>query len=131
MQALTRKEGFKGYSLFFSPSLADKARYPALKYLWDVGPDLLPYDTMHLFLCNVVRRLWELFSGENGKLGDDQPCVIHKSVREAIGYAIEDGRPTVPLSQARQFRDIETHSGSYQAVALMYSLLSVGEVFLA
>lgn len=131
VRALAQKEGFKGFSLFFAPSPADKARYPALKYLWEIGPDLLPYDTMHLFLCNVVRRLWELFSGENEQLGDDQPCLIPKAICEAIGREIRAGRPTVPLSQARALRDIYKHSGSYKAVDWMYFLLCTGEVVLA
>jgi len=71
VRMLAQKEGIKGYSLFFSPSPEDKARYRALKYLWEIGPELLPYDTMHLFFCNVVPRLWELFAGENEKIGDD------------------------------------------------------------
>lgn len=128
VRALEHKKSFKDSSLFVAPSPANKARYLALKYLWDIGPDVLPYDTMHLFLCNAVRRLWELLAGENDKLGDDQRCFMPKSVREAVGQEIEDGRPTVPLSQARQLRDIETHSGSHKAVDWMYFLLSVGQV---
>jgi len=131
VRAIAQQEGFKGYSLFFAPSPEDKARYPALKYLWELGPELLPYDTMHLFLSNVVARLWELFAGENEKLGDDQPCVIPKATREAIGREIKAGGPTVPLSQARSLRDIQKHSGSYKAVDWLYFLLSAGEVVLA
>jgi len=33
VSALAQKEGLKGYSLFCCPSLEDKTRYPALKYL--------------------------------------------------------------------------------------------------
>jgi len=128
---LAQQEGFKGYSLFSSPSPEDKARYPALKCLWEIGPEVLPYDTMHLILCNVVPRLWELFAGENEKLGDDQPCIIPNAVREAIGREIKAGRPTVPLSQARSLRNIQKHSGSYKAVDWMFFLLSIGEVVLA
>jgi len=95
-----QKEGFKVYALFFWPSPADKARYPALSYLWGLGTDLVPYDSMHVFLCNVVLRLWELFAKENEKLGEDQPCLIPQSVCESIGREIKAGRPTVPLSQA-------------------------------
>ena len=131
VRSLAQKEGFKVYSLFFWPSPADKARYPSLSYLWGLGPDLVPYDTMHLFLCNVVPRLWQLFAGENEKLGEDQPCLIPKAVCEAIGREIRAGRPTVPLSQARSLRNIYKHSGSYKAVDWMYFLLSVGEVVLA
>jgi len=64
---------------------------------------------MHLFLCNVVPRLWELFAGENEKLGEDQPCLIPKSVCQTIGREIKAGRPTVPLSQAGSLRNIYNH----------------------
>lgn len=131
VRSLALKEGFKGYSLFFCPSPGDRARYPALKYLWGLGPHLVPHDPMHLFLSNVVPKLWELFSGENDKLGEDQPWILSKSDCAAIGAEIAAGRPTVPLSQARSLRDIYKHSGSYKAVDWMYFLLSVGEVVLA
>lgn len=85
---------------------------------------------MPLVLCNVVRRLWELFSGENEQLDDDHPCLIPKAICEAIGREIRAGRPTVPLSQARTLRDIYKHSGSYKAVDWMYFLLCTGEVVL-
>jgi len=65
VRSLAQKEGVKGYSLFFAASPEDNARYPALEYLWRLGPELLPYDTMYLLLSNVVARLWELFAGEN------------------------------------------------------------------
>jgi len=131
VSALAQKEGFKGYSLFCCPSPEDKTRYPALMYLWGIALSLVPYDTMHLFLCNVVPRLWELFAGENDKLGDEQPWVIPKATREAIGREIKAGRKTVPLNQARSLRDINKHSGSYKAVDWLYFLLSTGRVVLA
>ena len=131
VSALAHKEGIKGYSLFFAPSPEDKARYPSLKYLWEIGPDLLPYHTMRLFLFNVVPRMWELFAGENEKLGDDQPWVIPIAARETIGCEIKAGRSTVPRSQARSLRSIHKHSGPYKAVDWLYFLLSVGEDLLA
>lgn len=85
---------------------------------------------MHLFLCNVVPRLWELISGQNEQLGDDQPWVISTAVREAIGKDVKAGRSTVPSSQTRARRDIHKHSGSFKAIDWMYFLLSVGEVVL-
>ena len=131
VRTLALKEGLKGCSLFFFFSPETLARYPSLKYLWGIGSELVPYDTLHLFLCNVVPRLWELFIGENDKLGDEQPWVISKVVCEAVGRDIKVGRKTVPLSQARSLRDICKHSGSYKAVDWLYFLLSVGEVVLA
>jgi len=131
VRILAQKEGFKGYAVFLWPSPAGKSRYPALKYLWGHGTDLVPYDTMLLFRCIVVPRLWKLFAGENKKLGEDQPCLIPKSVCETIGREIKAGRPTVPLSQARSLRNFYKHSGSYKAVDWMYFLLRVGEVVLA
>jgi len=131
VSALAQKEGFKGYSLFCCPSPEDKTRYPAMMYLSGIGPSLVPCDTMHLFLCNVVPRLWELFAGENDKLWDEQPWFIPKAYREAIGREIKAGRKTVPLIQARSLRDITKYSGSYKAVDWLYFLLSTGEVVLA
>jgi len=124
---LAQKDGFKGYSLFFAHSPADKARYPGLKYLWH----LVSYDTMHYFLSSVVARLWELFADENEKLGDDQPLVTSKASREAIGREIKAGRATIPLNKARALRDTSNHSSSYKAVDWMFFLLSAGEVVLA
>jgi len=86
---------------------------------------------MHLFLCIVVSRLWQLFAGENEKLCEDQPYLIPKAVCEAIGREIRAGLPTVPLSQAHSLMNIYKHSGSYKAIDWMYLLLSVGEVVLA
>jgi len=131
VKTLTQTEGLKGCSLFFFFSPETLARYPSLKYLWGIGSELVPYDTMHLFLCNVVPRLWALFTGENDKFGDEQPWVISKVVCEAAGREIKVGRKTVPLSQARSLRDISKHSGSYKAVDWLYFLLSVGEVVLS
>lgn len=48
VRALSQKEDFKGCSRFICPSLEDKGSYLSLKYLWYIGPDPLPYDTMHL-----------------------------------------------------------------------------------
>lgn len=53
VNSLAQKEGMKGYSLLVAPFPEDTARYPALKYLWGLVPDLLPYDTMHL-LCATL-----------------------------------------------------------------------------
>jgi len=86
---------------------------------------------MRLFLFNVVPRMWELFAGENEKLGDDQPWVIPIAARETIGCEIKAGRSTVPRSQARSLRSIHKHSGPYKAVDWLYFLLSVGEDLLA
>jgi len=47
-----------------------------------------------------VPRLWELFAGENDKLGEALPWVMSKTVCEAIGREIKVDRKTVPLNQA-------------------------------
>jgi len=112
----SQKEVFKGFSLFFWPRPPDKARYPSLQYLPGLGPDLEPYDTMHFFHFNVVSRLWQLFTGENENLWEDQACLIPKTVCGAIDREIKAGRPSVPLSQASSLRDIYQQSGSYKAV---------------
>lgn len=131
VRALAQKEGINGHSLFFSPSPRDKRRYPALRYLWEFGPELVPCDTMHLFLCKVFPCPWELFSGEREQLGDDLPFLLPMATRETLGKEIKAGRSTVPASQARSLRDISKHSGSYKAIVWMYFLFSVGEVVLA
>jgi len=131
VRSLAQQEGFKGYSLFFFPSPETKSRYPSLEYLWGIWYELVPFDTMHLFLCDFVPRLWELFAGKNDKLGDEQPWVLSTAVCEAVGREIKVGRKTVPLIQARCLRDISKHSGSYKAVDWLYFLLSVGKVVLA
>jgi len=113
VHTLAQKEGFKGYSLFFAPSPKDNARYPQLKYVWGIGPDLFPSDTMQLSLSNVVIRLWERFARDDEKLGD-QPSVISRAVRGVIGQEVQAGRLTVPLSQTRALRDTCKRSSSYK-----------------
>jgi len=44
-------------------SPADRAAYPLMSYLWDIGPSSTPYDVMHLVQQNNVSNLWRLFSG--------------------------------------------------------------------
>jgi len=131
INSLAQEEGFKGYSIFFCPSPEDKARRPALKCLWGLGPSLVPYDTMHLFLCDVVLRLWKLLAGENAKLGDEQPWVIPQTVRDTIGREIKAGRKTVPLRQPCSLRNNAKYSGSKNAVDWLYFLPCTGEVVLA
>lgn len=116
--------------LFICPSFAYKSRYLSLKYLWDIGPDLLPNDTMHLFLRNDVPKFWGLFFGENKKLDNDQPCVIPKAIREYIGREMKTTRKTIPFSQARSLRNIHKHSSSYKAVDWMYFLSCISEAVL-
>ena len=50
---------------------------------------------MTLFFCNVVLLIWELFAGENEKIGGDQPWVISNAVCGVIGREIGAGRWTV------------------------------------
>jgi len=131
VSTFAQKEGSMGFSLFFRPSPADKTHYPALKYLWGLEPDLVPYDPTYLFLCIIVTRLWQLFTGRSKNLGEDRPCLIPKTVCEAIGRDIKAGRPSVPLRQARSLHDIYKHVGFCKAFGWRYFLLSVGEVVLA
>lgn len=121
----------KGYFPFFAPNPADKARYPGLANLWEIGPVQLSYDPMYLFLCSVVRWLWELVSGENEKVGDDQPCLISKANCKAIGREIWAGRRTVPPSQGRALHGMDKQSGSYKTVNWMNFLPCTCEDVLA
>lgn len=131
VRMIARHEGFTGYSLFFCPSPDDRKRDLAIRYMWEIGPDLAPYGTMHLFLSNVVPVLWGLCCGDKDKLGGDQPWDIASAACEAVGREIKAGRPTVPLSQARSLWNINKNSSSFKAVDWMYSLLSIGAVVLA
>jgi len=132
VNAIAVNSGIKGYSLFFCPSPADRQRYPHLSYLWKLGPATLPYDPMHLFFSNITPMLWRLVSGKYGVLGQSaEPYIMSKKTVETIGQEIADGRPTVPLAQARSLRDISVHSSSYKAVDWMFFLLSAGEAVLA
>ena len=131
VRMVARHEGFTGYSLFFCPSPDDRKRDLAIRCMWEIGPDLAPYGTMHLFLRNVLPVLWGLCCGDKDKLGGDQPWVIASAACEAIGREIKAGRPTVPLSQARALWNIKKNSSSFKAVDWMYSLLSIGDVVLA
>lgn len=116
VSALAQEKGFKGHSLFLAPRPEDKARYPSLKNMWSKGPDLLPYDTMHVILLDVVPRLRELFAGESDKLGEDRPWLLFNADREAIGREIKAGCPTMPLNKARSLRKISKHYRSFKAV---------------
>jgi len=107
---LAVKTGTKGYSLILAPSPEEKLRYPYLSYLWRVCQAALPYDAMHLVLSNVTKRLWELFSGEFAVMGSKpEPYIMSKEAVTTIGREIANGRATVPLTQARDLRDIKLH----------------------
>jgi len=40
------------------PSPADRAAYPLMSYLWDIGPSSTPYDVMHLVQQNNVASVF-------------------------------------------------------------------------
>jgi len=63
VERLMRDRGYKGYSLMACPSPVDKAAYPHMSYLWDIGPSSAPYEVMHLVPQNNVSNLWRLLSG--------------------------------------------------------------------
>jgi len=132
VERLMRDSGCKGYSLMACPSPADKAAYPHMSYLWDIGPSSAPYDVMHLVLQNNVSNLWRLFSG----VWKDSNKAPHKwamteSVADLVGAEIAAARATVPLFQARGLRNVKTHYKSYKAVEWMFFVLSTGPAALA
>jgi len=132
VEQLMRDSGYKGYCLMACPSPAEKAAYPHMSYLWDVGPSSTPYDVMHLVLQNNVSNLWRLFSG----VWKDSNKAPHKwamteSVAEVVGADIAAARATVPLFQARGLRNVKTHYKSYKAVEWMFFVLSTGPAALA
>lgn len=66
-------------TLFVSPSIADRKRYPNLSFLWCLGPSALPYDPMHSILSSAVPLLRKLFSEEIGNSADTfEPYLMSK-----------------------------------------------------
>ena len=57
VERLMRHSGYKGSYLMACPSPADRAAYPYMSYLWNIGPSFAPYDVMHLVLQNNVSNL--------------------------------------------------------------------------
>lgn len=86
---------------------------------------------MHLILLNVVRLLWQLFSGELTLSGADaEPYAMKAAYAVAVGRELVAAKTTVPTSQARALRDVHSRFRSYEAVDWMYFILSTGEVVL-
>jgi len=63
VERLMQVSGYKGYFFMTCPSPVDRAPYPHMRYIRDIGPSSAPYDVMHLVLQNNVSNLWRLFSG--------------------------------------------------------------------
>ena len=110
----------------------DKAAYPHISSLRDIGPASAPYDVMHMVLQNNVYNLWRLFSG----VWKDSNEVPHKramtdSVAEVVRSEIASAPATVPLFQARRLLNVKTHYKSYKAVEWLLFVLSTGPVAIA
>lgn len=116
VKELSKRTGFKGCSLFLSPSLEQRAKYPALKYLWDVGCSLMPYDCMHLLLLNVAPLLSVIFSGQLGGPAGFSNLALLPAVVADIGAELRNARATVPCCQARSLRNLAISFRSYKAV---------------
>lgn len=127
VRMFSQKKGFEGYSLFICSSPEDTVSYLSLKCPWDVGPDLLLYDTMLFILLDVVPSLWGQFSGENQKLDDEKPCIMLQTIHKYIGREMTTGCKTISFIRTRSLRDLQKHSGSDEAVHWMYFLLCTGE----
>lgn len=129
---LRKLSGFKGYSLFCSPSAEHRLKYPGLSYLWACGPSVMPYDCMHLLLLNVTPLLWLIFSGQMGAEGDgSSDMAMAPAVVAEVGRELRNARATVPCSQARSLRNLAVSFRSYKAVDWLVFLLSTAEVVLA
>lgn len=132
VEELVKNCGIKGHSLLSCPSTEDEERYPHLKYLRSLGPSLVPYDTMHLILSNVVPRLWDLFAGRwTVPGGSTEEYALTQAHAALIGREIRGARATVPRAQARALRDVNLHHKSYKAVDWMYFILSTAQPTLA
>jgi len=127
-----RDRRYKGNSLMACPSTEDKAAYPHMTDLWDIGPSSVPYDVMHLVLQSNVSNLWRLFSG----VWTDSNKASHKwamtdRVAEVLNADILAARTTVPLFQSRGLRNVKTHYKSCKTVEWMLFALSTGPLALA
>jgi len=63
VERLMQVSGYKGYFFMTCPSPVDRAPYPHMRYIRDIGPSSARNDVMHLVLQNNVSNLWRLFSG--------------------------------------------------------------------
>jgi len=86
---------------------------------------------MHLLLLNVFPFLRQLFSGQVLIDGTADDYVLSPVDRTATGTELERARATIPLSQARSLRNIDTRFRSYKAVDWMECFLFLGEAVLA
>lgn len=124
--------GIKGYSLLVCPSPDDQSRYPHVKYLQQIGPDITPYDTMHLILSNVVPKMWHLVTAVWTAPGSaDGDYLLGPDVLSSIGRELRLSRSTIPSSQARSLRNIKVHHKSFKAADWMYFILRVAEAVFA
>ena len=132
VQAEIRRTGVSGWSPLLNPGPDTRAAFPSLSYFWALGPAATaPYDTMHLFFCNVVPNLWGLLSGKL-RAGTDvvDDYLLSAAVRAEMGKQYKAAARTVPVRQARSMRNIDKHSGSFKAVDWMFFLLSGAEALL-
>jgi len=106
--------------------------YPYLKDLWEMGPTVAPYDTMHLVLLNVVPNLWKPFEGlKLVKKDRDEAYIMPKATVTMVGRELRSARRTVPRAHTRSFRNIDVHHKSVKAVDCMHFILCTGEILLA
>jgi len=132
INALSRLTGVNGWSPLLTPGPHTRASFPSLSYLWAMGPaGVAPYDTMHLFFCNVVPKLWALATGKfQAEKNVVDAYVLSKSDREMMGGEYKAAARTVPARQARAMRDIDKKAGSFKAADWLFFLLCGGEALL-
>jgi len=115
----------KGYSLFLESIPAMRTSYPHLKHLWSMGPSVVPCDSMHLILLNVVPHMWKFFAVLKLVNNDkEEVYVILKATVALIGRALRAARWTVPTAQAQSLRNNDTHHMSLKAADWMHFVLA-------
>jgi len=106
--------------------------YPYLRDLLDMGPTVVPYESMHLVLLDTLPHLWKLFSGlKLINKDEDEAYIMPKSTLALVGRDPRDARRTVPRAPTRSLRNINVHQKSLKAVKWMHFILCSGEVLRA
>jgi len=132
INALSRLTGVNGWSPLLTPGPHTRASFSSLSFLWAMGPaGVAPYDTKHLFFCNVFPKLWAFATAKlQAERNVVDAYVLSKSDREMMGREYEAAALTVPALQARAMPDIDKKAGSFKAADWLFFLLCGGEALL-
>jgi len=88
-----------------------------MEYFSDLGPRVAPFDVMHLILPNVVPNLGRLFYGKwKTSDGSAHQWAMSGAIVTAVGADVAAARATVPLQQARSWRNIALQGSGLDAL---------------